>query len=309
VDPGADDSTPGPLDPGPLFLIGPARSGTSLLYKVLCLHPDAAYVPNWVARMPGAPWLAALDHVPRWTPKTQRRVWFGRDAANAYVYGRSRPLTERLFPMPVEGEPLFARSGVPPTGPPDDPDLAGRALRSALRRVRRASGGTVLITKRIANLYRVPFLAATFPTGRFAVLVRDGRAVALSLSKVDWWPEHRVVSQGVTPVEWAAAGGDPWELCARNWVAELEAMESGLVEVPGERVLRLRYEDLITDPVAQLHAIARFAGLPASADWDRRVASVAFPDRNEAWHQALDPDARRTIDAIQASALERYGYG
>ena len=310
MSPGADDATrPFQPDAGPLFLVGPARSGTSLLYKVLCLHPDAAYIPNWVARMPSAPWLAALDRVPRWMPITQRRVWFGSDAANAYVYGRTRSFAERLFPMPVEGEPLFARSGVPPTGPPDDPERAGRSIRTALRRIRRASGGEVLINKRIANLYRIPFLAATFPAGRFVALVRDGRAVALSLSKVDWWLDHRVVSQGVTPREWEAEGGDPWELCARNWVGELSAMDGGLVDVEEERILRLRYEDLIADPAEMLRTIARFAGLPPSSAWDGRVGALSFPDRNEAWQRALDPEARRTIDRVGASALAGHGYG
>ena len=37
----------------PVFLLGPARSGTSLLYKLLCLHRDVAFISNYVAR---APW-------------------------------------------------------------------------------------------------------------------------------------------------------------------------------------------------------------------------------------------------------------
>jgi hypothetical protein len=31
---------------GPLFLVGVPRSGTTLLYKLLCLHPDVAYISN-----------------------------------------------------------------------------------------------------------------------------------------------------------------------------------------------------------------------------------------------------------------------
>ena len=33
-----------------MFLVGAARSGTSLLYRALCLHPDVAYVSNYVRR-------------------------------------------------------------------------------------------------------------------------------------------------------------------------------------------------------------------------------------------------------------------
>lgn len=37
------------------FIVGAARSGTSLLYKVLCLHPQTAFISNWLARTPSMP--------------------------------------------------------------------------------------------------------------------------------------------------------------------------------------------------------------------------------------------------------------
>ena len=45
----------------PLFLVGVPRSGTTLLYKLLCLHPDAAYISNWMRTAPAVPALALAN--------------------------------------------------------------------------------------------------------------------------------------------------------------------------------------------------------------------------------------------------------
>lgn len=272
------------------------------------MHPDATFVSNWLARFPDRAGLARIDQLARRFPEARRRVWFGDDGANAYVYGRRRPLRDRAFPMPVEGEPFFAACGLPPVGDPPDAERSAEALRRHVDRVADASGGSIFVNKRIANIRRIPFLAETFPGSRFVALVRDGRAVALSLSSVDWWPTHHVEWYGGTPADWAAAGGDPWELCARNWVEELQAMEHGLDRVAPSRVLRLTYEELIADPVELIESIARFAGFASSEDWHRDVTALSFPDRNERWRRALPPEALATIEEVQEVTLKEYGY-
>src|ERR1700757_713395 len=93
-----------------LFLVGAARSGTSLLYKALCLHPDAAYFNNWMRRLPRHPAAAVTNRLARRARGGGLRVWFS-GGYDAYVYSRPRPFLERLFPMPVEGEPIFAACG------------------------------------------------------------------------------------------------------------------------------------------------------------------------------------------------------
>ena len=74
----------------------------------------------------------------------------------------------------------------------------------------------------------IPALAELFPRARFVSIVRDGRAVACSLSRVHWWPDLTVWWYGGTPGRWQEEGRDPWELCARHWVRELAVLEQGL---------------------------------------------------------------------------------
>jgi hypothetical protein len=301
----ADD----PDDLAPAFLIGAARSGTSLLYKALCLHPETAWISNWVKRVPAAPRLAALNRLAGRFPAARRRVWFGEDS-NAYVYGAPRALAERLFPMPVEGEPVYRRSGVPllPGDPAAAPEDQTARLRGAFAAIRGASGGRRLVSKRIGNNLRIPLLARVFPRARFVEIVRDGRAVALSLSRVDWWMNDVVWWYGGTPARWAAEGRDPWEICARNWVEELREIGRGLQTVSPEQVLRIRYETFVERPHETLERVRDFLGLSSDEGWRRELGRLRYPDRNEAWRERLAPDVAARITAWQADELRRLGY-
>jgi len=205
--------------------------------------------------------------------------------------------------MPVEGEPLYARAGVGTNGSADID-----VLRRSFRTVTRAGGGTTFVNKRVANNRRIALLREAFPDARFIEIVRDGRAVALSLANVDWWPDSVVWWCGMTPRQWQAKGRDPWELCAREWVEELHVTEHGLARVPERQRLTISYEQLVRDPHGTLSGVALFAGLDpavAGAGW---LDGVAFPNRNEAWRTRLDSAAIATIEAVEGDDLRRYGY-
>src|SRR4051794_11198315 len=278
------------------------------MYKTLCLHPEASYISNWVRRAPAVPQLAVLNRAAGRMPGLRLRAWFG-GGDNAYVYGRRRPLWERAFPMPVEGEPLYARAGVGANGsinPKCNVDI-GR-LRRSFSAVRRAGGGSAFVNKRVANNHRIPMLLEAFPDARFVEIVRDGRAVALSLANVDWWPDSVVEWCGMTPRQWETGGRDPWELCARTWVEELHATEKGLAGVPERQRLSISYEQLVRDPTTTLKGVAVFAGVDPAVPGREWLDGVSFPDRNEAWRQRLDPAAVDTIEAIEAEDLKRHGY-
>lgn len=291
----------------PLFLLGAPRSGTSLLYKALCLHPDAAWISNWVRRFPSVPQVAVLNRLAGRLPDRQREVWFGGASSNAYVYATRRSLTARIFPMPVEGETVFAGCGIKEDGADAGPDQQ-QALRDAFAAVRRYGGGRVLVCKRIANNRRIPVLLSAFPDARFVEIVRDGRAVALSLSRVDWWESSVVWWYGATPRQWAAEGRDPWDLCARNWTEELRVIDAGLQCVGEDQVLRISYEAFLEAPLETLGRVATFAGLPGDEYWTDRLHTLSFPDRNNEWTTTLDADVVRRITTVQAEQLASHGY-
>ncbi|HVX45602.1 MAG TPA: sulfotransferase [Mycobacteriales bacterium] len=287
-----------------VFIAGAPRSGTSLLYKLLCLHPDSAWISNWLRRAPGITPLAGLNRLAGAADRTRQRVWFGPDG-QAYAYNRSRSLAQRLFPQPVEGEPVFARYHLPEASTQESPTPRQSALRGSIGSIGRFGGGATFISKRIAHNRRLPLLHGIFPDSRVIVLTRDGRAVAASLRRVDWWPDSPVWWYGGTPREWEAAGRDPWELCARHWVREVEEIERGLAVFPG--ALRIRYEDLLADPGVVLDEIAGYCGLAPDRRWRDAVGGVAVAPAAETWRAQLG-SAADTVERIQAEKLRAYGY-
>ncbi|MGH9123781.1 MAG: sulfotransferase family protein [Acidimicrobiales bacterium] len=304
------DARPEPA--GPLFLVGAPRSGTTLLYKALCLHADAAWISNWVGHFPRLVVLARLNRLASRFPKWRRAAWFGTDA-NAYVFGSKRTAAARMFPMPVEGGPLFARFGFnnrSSTASESAPSggVQIEALQEAFEAIRYHSGAPVLISKRIINNRQIAELAQAFPSARFVELVRDGRAVAYSLSRVDWWEDSVVWWCGSTPRQWRERGGDPWELAARHWPEELAVIHRGLAAVAPARVMQVRYESLVAAPRSTLDQIAGFAGLRYSEAWKSEVARLAFRDRNEEWQSHLDAAVVRRIEALQHERLRQFGY-
>lgn len=287
-----------------VFIAGAPRSGTSLLYKLLCLHPDSTWISNWLRRAPVLTPLAGLNRLAGAADGTRQRAWFGADG-QAYAYNQSRTLAQRLFPQPVEGEPVFARHRVPEASTQESPTPRQSALRRSVGSIGRFGGGTTFVSKRIAHNRRLPLLHGIFPDSRVIVLTRDGRAVAASLRTVDWWPEAPIWWYGDTPRAWEAAGRDPWELCAHHWVREVGEIEKGLAAFP--EALRIRYEDLLAEPASVLGGIADFCGLAADPRWDEAVARVAVRPAGEAWREKLGP-ALETVERIQGEQLRAYGY-
>jgi Sulfotransferase family len=102
------------------------------------------------------------------------------------------------------------------------------------------------------NFRRALTLLRLFPEARFIHLVRDGRAVAASLLPLDWGPNN------------ALHAAEFWMgRCALGLAAESQ--------LGSERVLRVRFEDLVSNPEFVLQQIATFADV----DYQSAMAGAA----------------------------------
>lgn len=110
-----------------------------------------------------------------------------------------------------------------------------------------------------------------WPDARFIYLVRDGRDVARSL-----------VASGRAGNVWAAAS--VWRDAERGW-------RRLCAELPAERHIELRYEELVREPQRELSRVCSFLGVaysPALLDYPARTTH-AGPDANrpERWREQL----------------------
>jgi hypothetical protein len=290
------------------FLIGAGRSGTTLLYKLLCLHPDVAYISNLEPRLPWLPGsLTGRLRLRRYSSKL--RHWF-RNEGNAYIV--QRPLGSRIMPAPAEGEGVYARCGIPlylePGYQPEARVVA--RTRARFQALREASGASVLVSKRTANNRRIPVLHAIFPQAYYINLLRDGREVAASLSRVEWW-NHTPLwwdAKRRTPAQAVAEGEDQLRLCARHWVEETEEITRGLGTVSPSRVLPVRYEELVAEPIEQMRRVLMFLGLERRLDYEWALKTLKLGHQSPSWRAAWSSQQVDIVNREQGEHLARSGY-
>jgi len=289
------------------FVVGAGRSGSTLLYKLLCLHVDVAFINNYDIRLP----LALSGWVTRrfnTGPDRKRDAWFS-DAGNAYFI--SRPLQKRFFPTPVEGESVYARSGIPlhpEAGYQPDAQTKSR-IRNNFAAVCDRHDAKLFVSKRTANNRRIAALSDVFPGARFVHLIRDGRDVAHSLSKVEWWAEHTVWWDGRTALEMENSGIDRLLIAARNWVRETEEVIAALRHIAPDRVLTVHYEDLMEQPDSTIRTVAGFLGLEESAAYLRVIDSVGLQPRPSGWTSNWSEAQKALVVTEQQALLTELGYG
>lgn len=272
---------------GPVFVVGASRSGTTLVYSLL-LASDA--FPRYEAET------LLLEEGPR-------------------RYGAlHRERAYRSFIRDWLRSRQFSRSGLDPGA------FAGRArdhrssylafLEFFMGEVASRQGKTRWAEKTPGHVFSVRELAAHFPDARFLHVVRDGRDVALSRRRLGWTGTRS--RNPLAALVYAAA----------HWEAAVAAGHSGARRL-GERVLEIRYEDLVREPEPALRAIEQFAGVEIDRERLARAevgslgrANTAFggtlsgisKGALERWRRELTPQELVAIEALVADLLELYRY-
>lgn len=154
------------------------------------------------------------------------------------------------------------------------------------------------------NVMMSHILANTFPKAKFLHLVRDGRSAYNSVRNLPWGPS--------TPV----AGARWWQA----HVAPGLALERNLGE---ERVLRVHYEELVSDPAAVVRRICAFSGIvfseqmlrgggvllsPYARDVHKNIGKAPIASRVEAWKETLPKSEQSYFSEVNAALLSNLGY-
>lgn len=255
----------------PVFIIGCARSGTTILESLLAQHRDVA---NW------------SEAGVLWDPSGH--YWS--------VSARETP------PLWVEPEAFMARWR-------RDNLARGREIRGAFGVFQGASGRSTLLNKNPENLFRIPDILAIFPEAHIVHIVRDGRAVVNSslkrmLRKLEKWPDfHRIAGVDYSEDEMALRMSVFW----RKSMCEVEAQDKALDLKASGRLLEVRYEDLCDDRTATLTRICELADLSIDRFkpemWQRSVES-----RNFKWKQRFTPELVEKMEAAMQPKLAEWGY-
>jgi hypothetical protein len=284
------EDEPGTAGHVAFLVVGSARSGTTLVQRLICELPGV--------KMP---------------PETH---FFSQFAAGL--------LARRSFPLDTEqlSEELasFAASkssrGLDIDADAVVSDLAGAcdgpfALFDAL--VRRISGPAEMWGEKTPDhlLWWRP-IARSAPWMRFVAVVRDPRAVVASNIEMPWRDDQRM-----------PAWGDQIHLAfAERWACLQRQVKAMRSELGPTRSLVVRYEDVVADPDETRARLAEFLGRRARADlqaapagivlpwesWKREALGPVVRDRVDSWRQSLGDSRAREVAAVCRTGMRDFGY-
>ncbi len=173
----------------------------------------------------------------------------------------------------------------------EDSPLVSEASRTALWEAWAPYWDTtqpVLVEKTPSNLLKMRFLQALFPGSSFVVVVRHPVAEAMALRARGW--SRRSVGRLVD-----------------HWVHAHEVMAGDLARL--ERVVVVRYEDLVTRPADVLGALQAFLGLDrvATGEEPRQDLNDRYVEEWRSGGLVTSAANRRTVHRFE-SRIGRFGY-
>lgn len=169
------------------------------------------------------------------------------------------------------------------------------------------SRGKTRVGEKTPNHWRVvPQLLDLFPGSRAIWVVRDARDTVLSLMKVPWKRHSNLALHGVQ-----------WRITTERMLA-CESQFAG-------RILRVKFEDLVTTPQAQLERACRFIGInfePQQLDpstkteaipqwelpWKSRVLCPPDPSRIGTAARELPEKSMRLLNSIVGACMRQLQY-
>lgn len=276
----------------PIIILGNTRSGTTILQKVLCVHPELAkwYEPRtvWLYADPARPHdefdaSDATDRVKRHVRKSflafqrQRgnRVVVEKTPANILKISYVREIFPDATYLFIVRDPFSFISSV---------ELKWQRPVSA-RGIRR-------------RLLQTPVTQLPHYAGRFFGQLRK-RVTGQKYLPI-WGPRYAGIQEDL-------ASHDLMTVIARQWAIPSRKAEEALAQfAPGE-VLRLRYEEFVADPVSQLARACAHCGLDLTEDMEQAARAWVKPDRQHKWRRFEAREIARLLPELR-DEMERHGY-
>ena len=296
-----------PLDK--FFIYGHARSGTTLLARLVRVHPDVHC--NWQAhfftRQPLLKGFVDDVDVEAWLTRRSNRWNRGGDLSPVVLRAISDYILER------------------------DARRVGKSV------VGDKSPNSLLNGDSVRNLH------AVYPDGRLLFIVRDGRDTAISHRFQNFIDAEQHLSKDDLRIRDAFSRNPEFfysgersvftkawiRRSAERWVNNV--LETDLVakELFGDQYLAVRYEDLLTYPLMTMTEIWKHLGVDSTlpdleksilsemgsnpdADWQKKkmnnVASGLQKGRTGTWQDLFTPQDIQIYSEIAGDTLKAWGY-
>lgn len=272
------------------LVVGSARSGTTLVQRLICELPGVRMPPE-------------THFFSQFAPKLLERREFPLNAEQISEEVASFAALDTSRGLEIDTEAVVAELGGTCARPFD--------LFDAL--VRQLSGPAEMWGEKTPDhlMWWRP-VARSAPWVRFVAVVRDPRAVVASSLQMPWTGDSRM----------PAWGDDVHLAFAERWACLQRHLSAMQIELDPSRTMSVRYEDVVADPDGTRAALAEFLGRPAPSalqappaqivqpwePWKRDSLGPVTKDRLHTWNEALGTRRSREVAAVCHRGMRELGY-
>lgn len=250
------------------FILGHARSGTTLLLRLVRLHPEihANYQAHFFTRPPGLLSLVDSAEVFSWLTHRSNRWNGGKDPSAAMLRVAADFLMER------------------------------EALALGKRIVGDKSPTSVWHGEAVQNMH------AIYPDARLIYIVRDGRDVVLSERFRNLVEEKNLDAADRKIMNELAQDASPFvsgeksifterflRRIATRWAKDVLEVDKAGSTLYGERYFVLRYEDLLQEPMRWMTALWEFLDVEVPEDLAHAVQKEISENPDKSWQSQRNP--------------------
>ncbi len=245
------------------FIFGHARSGTTLLMRLVRLHPDVHcnYQAHFFTRQPLLKSLVNTPEAEEWLTRKSNRWNQGRDLSPLILRAAADFIMER--DAAKEGKRIVGDKSPSST-------IHGQAVRD---------------------------LHAVYPDAKLIYIVRDGRDVLISerfrnLVEESKFlkPEDKQIIEELRKDQTPFTNGtrsifteNVIRRVAKGWVKNLQEIEDEGRGLFGENYCSLRYEDLLANPFNEMQKLWKFLGVEANPSLEKSILDEMSSNPDKEW--------------------------
>ena len=230
----------------PIFIVGIARSGTTILYDLFTKHKDTGYVERYSNKLHNKPNLFWL--IP-WMLKYQK-----------IRYGINRPRPSEGWVWNEFAEPLEYLDETKVT------EKIKQYYYKIIKTELKAFNANRFVSKNPRHCLRIPWLNAIFPDAKYILIWREPKAVINSnytKIKEEWEMEFRFPFKNYkghkTLVE-QFGNGSKFDACVNFYQYQQDILNKDKMLVK-DRLIEMKYSDLVTQPIEMFKKLYKFAEL------------------------------------------------
>lgn len=219
-------------------------------------------------------------------------------------------------------------------------------IQQRFQEIQQKYSADIVVEKTCANSLRVPFVDAVVPDAKYVFIYRDGIDATGSakerwtaeldipyiLEKVRFVPKmdlpyyalryfwarvYRLISREKRLAFWGPALDGMQgilqkhslnEVCALQWQRCVDKSEEAFARMPEGKVVRVRYEDFVRNPVTELSRILAFLGKDVPQERIERAVEGVSPRSLGKGRKALGEQEVAKLEALVGDTLRRYDY-